>query len=68
MTSLKPKSVKLNLILNAIRLFMGMALPVFVFPYVSRILGPSNIGKVDFATSIVNYFVLFYHALRVSLK
>lgn len=59
MTSLKPKSVKLNLILNAIRLFMGMALPVFVFPYVSRILGPSNIGKVDFATSIVNYFVLF---------
>jgi len=32
--------------------------PLITFPYVSRTLLPDNIGKVNFAQSFVNYFVL----------
>lgn len=32
--------------------------PLFVFPYISRVLLPSGIGTVDFVESIVNYSIL----------
>lgn len=33
--------------------------PLITFPYVSRVLGVSNIGVCNYVDSIVNYFVLF---------
>jgi len=51
-------SVKVNAILNAIRLIVNMAFPVVTFPYVSRILDPEGIGQINFASSIVYYFIL----------
>lgn len=33
--------------------------PLLTYPYVSRILGVSNIGLVNFIDGIINYFVLF---------
>jgi O-antigen/teichoic acid export membrane protein len=30
-----------------------------MFPYISRVLGPAGLGKVEYANSIVSYFVLF---------
>lgn len=33
--------------------------PLITFPYISRILQVENLGKVNFAHSVVNYFVLF---------
>jgi O-antigen/teichoic acid export membrane protein len=30
-----------------------------IFPYIGRILGPEGLGKVEFANSIVSYFVVF---------
>lgn len=53
------RSVRSNYLLNSLRLALSFLVPVAVFPYVSRILGPENLGKVEFANSIVSYFVLF---------
>ncbi|EFA23915.1 polysaccharide biosynthesis protein [Bifidobacterium gallicum DSM 20093 = LMG 11596] len=45
--------------LNSLKTVMGMIFPLITFPYVSRILGAANIGKVNYAQSIVSYFALF---------
>ena len=55
----KNPSLKLNMILNAINGFMSVILPLITFPYVSRILGVENIGRYNFAASVVSYFILF---------
>jgi O-antigen/teichoic acid export membrane protein len=41
------------------RTVLNFVIPVVIFPYVSRVLGPVGLGKVEFANSIVSYFVLF---------
>lgn len=52
------KSLKKNAILNFLRSFMNIAFPIISFPYASRILLPDGIGKVNFANSVIEYFVL----------
>lgn len=56
---MKKKSIKVNAILNIIRVAITTIFPIIVFPYVSRILQPTNMGKVNFAASVISYFVLF---------
>ena len=56
---LKIRSIKLNFFLNTLRKVFSYLFPLLVFPYINRVLGPEYIGKVKFAESIVNYFVLF---------
>lgn len=58
-SNLKIKSLKLNFILNSIRLSLNFLVPLIIFPYVSRLLGPEYFGKVEFANSIISYFILF---------
>ena len=53
---MKEKSIKANAILNIIRIASSILLPMISYPYISRILGPIQLGKVDFATSIISYF------------
>ena len=53
------KSVKLNFILNTIRIFLGAFFILITTPYTTRILGAENLGKVDYVTSIIQYFILF---------
>lgn len=53
------KSIKKNAIFNVIKTMMGIIFPLITFPYVSRILSPNGIGKVNFANSIVSYFAIF---------
>lgn len=55
---MKDKSIKINMILNGIRGLLGVIFPLITFPYVSKILGAENIGKYNFASSIISYFVL----------
>ena len=58
-TEIKPKSLRLNFFLNTSRTVLNFLIPLATFPYVSRILGPEGLGRVEFANSIVSYFVLF---------
>ena len=52
----KYKSVKFNFIMNFILTLSNFIFPLITFPYVSRILQASGLGKVGFATSIIVYF------------
>lgn len=55
---MKPKSLKLNAFLNSLRGVLNLIFPLITFPYVSRVLNVSGIGKYNFSNSIVSYFVL----------
>ena len=52
------KSLKKNAFYNVLKSFLSLVFPVITFPYASRILGPESIGKVNFANSVISYFVM----------
>jgi O-antigen/teichoic acid export membrane protein len=53
-SSLKPKF----LYQLAVSFLYSLA-PVIVFPYISRVLGPENIGKINFIDYTAQFFILF---------
>lgn len=53
------KSLAYNMFLNGLLRVSSFIFPVIAFPYVSRILLPEGVGRVSFATSVLNYFVMF---------
>lgn len=55
---IKGKSIGKNYILNTIYQLMGVVIPLFTLPYLSRTLGAEGIGLYSFNNSIVSYFVL----------
>ncbi|WP_318531731.1 oligosaccharide flippase family protein [Limosilactobacillus reuteri] len=55
---MKKKSLAVNAILNALRNGLNILFPLITFPYVSRILNVSGLGKYNFSNSIVSYFLL----------
>ena len=55
---MQKKNLKLNMVINAFKGILGIAFPLITFPYISRILGVTNIGKYNFSTSIINYCLL----------
>lgn len=72
---MKSKSLKKNFVLYLVRIMSGVLFSIMVFPYVSRVLGPESVGKVQYAESIVAYFILFvnlgipaYGAREISIK
>lgn len=50
------KKVSLNYIYNLIYQIISVSLPILTVPYVSRVLGPNELGKYYYVTSIVTYF------------
>lgn len=50
------KRVSLNYIYNLIYQIISVSLPILTVPYVSRVLGPDELGKYYYVTSIVTYF------------
>lgn len=48
-----------NILYNVILTLSGYIIGLIIFPYISRVLGVSNIGIVSFVDNIINYFVLF---------
>lgn len=52
------KSLKKNAFLNFIKSALNMIYPIITFPYASRILMPEGLGKVNFANSIIEYFLI----------
>lgn len=53
------KSLKFNFVMGIIRLATGVCFPIIIMPYINRVLNPELIGKIEFANTIVNYFILF---------
>lgn len=52
------KSIKKNYILNLIYEMFALLVPIFVMPYVSRILGADGVGIYSYTYSIIYYFML----------
>ena len=50
---------KKNYLYNLSLTVINLLFPIISFPYVSRILGPFGIGKVQFVISFAQYFALF---------
>ena len=53
------KILKKNIIMNTVSSFIALLYPIVTFPYISRALLPDGIGKVNFAISIITYFIMF---------
>ncbi len=51
-------SIKRNALLNIIRTSLSIIFPLITFPYATRILQPEGIGKAQFSSSIISYFVM----------
>ena len=52
-------SLKKNFTYSSILTTANYIFPLLTYPYVSRVLGVTNIGICNFVDSIVNYFILF---------
>jgi len=52
------KSVRKNYILNVSYQVFSLLTPLITTPYISRVLGVSQIGDYSYASSIVSYFIL----------
>lgn len=52
-------SIKVNFIYSSILTTANYIFPFLTYPYISRVLGVSNIGLCNFIDSIINYFILF---------
>lgn len=49
-------SIKKNSALSIIKTISGIIFPLITFPYISRVLKPDNVGKVNFGLSVISYF------------
>lgn len=54
----KKHSLGVNLSFNLILSLSTILFPIIIFPYVSRVLGPEGVGKVQFVISFTQYFIL----------
>ena len=52
------KSLRVNFIFYFLKQLMSIIFPIISYPYAARVLGVDGIGKVDYANSIITYFVL----------
>ncbi len=52
------KSLKLNMLLNAVKNLMAIIFPLISFPYVSKALGVEALGRYNFAVSLITYITL----------
>jgi len=50
--------MKKNYLFNLLLSVSNILFPILSFPYVSRIIGPTGIGKVQFVTTFAQYFSL----------
>lgn len=51
-------SIMKNTIFNMVKTLSALLFPLITIPYVTRVLGVENYGKINFGTSIINYFTL----------
>ncbi|MGL4373773.1 MAG: oligosaccharide flippase family protein [Turicibacter sp.] len=56
---MKQKSITKNYLYNLMLNGINLIFPLVTAPYLSQVLGALNIGKVNYAMSIVGWFILF---------
>lgn len=56
---LKKNSLHKNYFLQIANTLIVNVIPIFTIPYLTRVLGPDNLGYYSYLASIVSYFVLF---------
>ena len=56
---MKQISLKKNFIMNALLAISTVVFPLITFPYIARVLNPTGVGKISFATSLIAYFTMF---------
>lgn len=54
----KEKKLSYNIIFYTIKQLSAILFPMIVYPYVTRILGAENLGVVEYAKSLSQYFIL----------
>lgn len=59
MAKRKQASLGMNFLMNSILTMSSFIFPLITFPYISRILLAEGYGKIQLATSVVSYFLLF---------
>ena len=52
-------STRRNFVYNLVLTICNYIFPLITYPYVSRVLGVTNIGICNFVDSIIDYYVLF---------
>jgi len=52
-------NIKKNYLYNIALTLTNILFPIVTFPYVSRLIGPTGIGKIQFIISFAQYFALF---------
>ncbi len=55
---MKKASIIKNTIFNMVKTLSALLFPLITIPYVTRVLGVDNYGKINFGSSIINYFTL----------
>jgi len=58
-SDVRKPSIKINFVLNFLRVFSAAIVGLLTMPYISRVLGAEYLGKVEYVFTIINYFVLF---------
>lgn len=58
-TEVKKRNMTFNAILSGIKQVCSIIFPLITVPYVSRVLGKVNYGKIGFGNSMISYFTLF---------
>ena len=54
----KEENMLKNFLYNSIFTVLNLIFPIITLPYISRIIGADGVGRVNFANSIVNYFLI----------
>jgi len=54
----KAKSLSVNITANLVNQVSAVLFPLITFPYVSRVLRPEGLGRVNFAEAVVSYFIM----------
>lgn len=51
--------IKKNFVYNVLLTLSSYIINIFIFPYVSRVLGVELVGKIGFVNNVISYFSLF---------
>lgn len=56
---MKNKTLQYNAVINSLKVIILAIFPFITIPYVTKILGIANIGKIQFATTFIEFFLIF---------